>query len=389
MYEICYKDIPVFKIEMDKTNRGIVKILDEKHIPFDIYLEENDDIDTRLNNIENFNSWCSERILSLDRKYAKEILNSYGFTQRTTTSERAKIGIATRCLSLNDCFWLRNDGEPVSWKDVNLFENSLENSVFEIALSGSGPTVTNSELVNPDVTTGGKAPKAWLRSGNDFFLLKGDLNDSVVKEVEASQILTLLGINNLGYEYDKFNEYPVSKCRCFTNERMNLVKADYFAIWCMNHDKNIMDYVYKYKDSFDKMNLADYLIGNNDEHAQNWGFLYDNEMNIISMNPLMDYDHAFESVPESQCLPVMMLGENKTQLEMAVTVLQEHPDWINKNVDLSRFKYGGFVNKRLDILYREVKNSGYKKESEEGKEDNDSPDDPDNDHDNPDDPGGR
>ena len=53
-------------------------------MPYDLYLEEEGsevDIDTRINNLDNFYHWCASRVLSLDRKYAKEILNSIGAVQ--------------------------------------------------------------------------------------------------------------------------------------------------------------------------------------------------------------------------------------------------------------------------------------------------------------------
>ena len=37
------------------------------------YLEEEEDLDTCINNLGNFYYWCASRMLSLDRKYAKEI----------------------------------------------------------------------------------------------------------------------------------------------------------------------------------------------------------------------------------------------------------------------------------------------------------------------------
>ncbi len=43
-------------------------------LPYDLYLEEEEDIDTLVNNIINFHCWCAARVLTLDRKYAKEIL---------------------------------------------------------------------------------------------------------------------------------------------------------------------------------------------------------------------------------------------------------------------------------------------------------------------------
>ena len=343
MYNIYYQDKFVFSID-----NGLVNIISPKYMPFDIYLEENDDIDTRVNNQTNFNAWCAGRILPLDREYAKEILNYFGYNQSLTDKERAKIAIATRCLSINDCFWLKSESEELTWKDVNLFENSLQDGIFETALTGKSITVTNKELVTPDISTDGVAPKAWLRKNNEFYLLKGDKNDSVVKETEASQILFDLGFKNAGYKISDFKGSPVSTTECFTNQSVNFVKAEWFNIWCMNNYCSIKDFIDE--DEFDKMNLADYLIGNNDEHSYNWGFLYDNEMNILSLNPMMDFDHAFESTDESPCLPEKLLGNNITQKNNAINIVRRHPDWIKKDVDLSKYKYGEYVSQRLNLL---------------------------------------
>lgn len=44
-------------------------------MPYNLYLEEDlgDDIDIRIQNLDNFYHWCASRMLTLDRKYAKEI----------------------------------------------------------------------------------------------------------------------------------------------------------------------------------------------------------------------------------------------------------------------------------------------------------------------------
>lgn len=356
MYNILYKDIPVFDIQLGKPNTGYVKILNEKYLPFDIYVEESDDFDDRVNNIDNFKAWCSERILPLDRMYAKDILNALGYTQSTTISERAKIGIATRCLSLNDCYWLKAEDEDLEWSQVSLFNNSLENSIFEIALTGKSPTLTNTELVVPDVVTDGVAPKAWQRSGNDFYLLKGDVNDSVTRETEASEVLQQLGLNAVRYEKDFFKGAPVSKCLCFTNEEVNLVKAEWFALWCLNHDENTTDYIDKFSKDFDLMNIADYLVGNSDNHARNWGFLYNNSRDIIGLCPLMDYDHAFLSGDMSYCLPMYFLGQKISQLDAAIDALAKYTSLQNKlaNLDLQNLKYADFVKRRADRLLSEI-----------------------------------
>lgn len=72
---------------------------------FSIYLEdtaENDDLDIRMDNLTNFYYWCATRVLTLDRVYAKEILNSIGALQAQTDRDRAKIALSYHCLSLTD-----------------------------------------------------------------------------------------------------------------------------------------------------------------------------------------------------------------------------------------------------------------------------------------------
>jgi hypothetical protein len=347
VYEICYKDICAFRIN---PGSGEVRMINEQYIPFGAFPEESDDFDDRLNNIVDFQSWCSGRILPLDRQYAKAVLNHFGFSQHLTDRERAKIALVTRCLSLDDCYWVRRQGEDISWDDVSLFRNTLDNAVFEVALTGKTLTVTRTEVTNPDIATDGKAAKAWQRTGDGFYLLKADHDGSVEKEVEASQILKKLGLPCVEYKKETFGGVPVSRCRCFTSESVNFVRAQWYALWCMNHNTDISDMICHHKDQFDQMNLADYLVGNADEHPENWGFLYDNERNILGLNPDMDFDHAFEGMPLTACGPMLMLGIRQTQEDCAKDIVARHPDWLDFGTDLSEFHYGDFVKERLDTL---------------------------------------
>lgn len=59
-------------------------------MPYNLFFEESDEIDSLVNNVTNFNYWCASRMLTLNRKYAKEILNSIGAMQAVTDKDRAK-----------------------------------------------------------------------------------------------------------------------------------------------------------------------------------------------------------------------------------------------------------------------------------------------------------
>lgn len=163
IYEIMHQDRRVASI--DKT--GHCRIYYKSFMPYSLYLEEAEDIDTLVNNVTNFNYWCATRILTLDRKYAKEILNSLGMLQAVTDKERAKIALTYRCASLTDVFWVRRKGEKVSFSDINLYENHLENTFINISLRGKQYTVQNQALAR-DLATNGSFPKAWQRTEEGF-----------------------------------------------------------------------------------------------------------------------------------------------------------------------------------------------------------------------------
>ena len=161
IYEVMHMDRLVASV----SSSGAAKIFNRKFMPYDLYLEEEGaevDIDTRINNLDNFYHWCASRVLSLDRKYAKEILNSIGAAQAVTDRERAHISLSYHCVSLTDVFWVRKQGEGITFKEINLYDNTLNKAVVEISLRGRQMTVTNRELAQ-DLSTKGCFPKAWIR----------------------------------------------------------------------------------------------------------------------------------------------------------------------------------------------------------------------------------
>ena len=150
IYDIMHKDRKVARL--DET--GHTKIFYPSFMPYNLYLEENDDIDTLVNNITNFYYWCATRVLTLDRKYAKEILNSIGMQQAVTDRDRAKIALTCRCASLTDVFWVKEKKEQVSFDEINLYDNHLEHTFLDIALKGRQYTVQNRYLAR-DLSTSG------------------------------------------------------------------------------------------------------------------------------------------------------------------------------------------------------------------------------------------
>ena len=65
-YEIMHGENLIATI----TLQGQCRILEPSFMPWNLYLEETDELDGRVNNVTNFYYWCATRVLTLDRKYA-------------------------------------------------------------------------------------------------------------------------------------------------------------------------------------------------------------------------------------------------------------------------------------------------------------------------------
>lgn len=316
VYEIMHMDRRVAKI----SSSGQCKIYYKSFMPYNLYLEESDDIDTLVNNITNFNYWCATRVLTLDRKYAKEILNSIGMSQAVTDKERAKIALSYRCASLTDVFWVKLNKEKVSFSNVNLYENHLDNTFIDIALKGKQYTVQNEYLAR-DLSTNGCFPKAWQRAGDGFRLLKNGGPEVVERELLASQICRCFNVSQVLYERDYFDGEKVSASTNITSKEYSIVPMEAFEIYSLNHGRNTKKYILSLdKHNYYMMNIIDYLIGNTDRHWGNWGVLVRNSSNKpVRLHDLMDFNQSFNSydnIEGSNCQT--MFGEYINQKEAAI-----------------------------------------------------------------------
>ena len=358
-YQIMHMEKTVAEI----SETGEAKIINEQFMPYDLYLEEEEtgiDIDTRLNNLNNFYHWCASRVLSLDRKYAKEILNSIGAAQAVTDRDRSNISLSYHCVSLTDVFWVKKRGESVSFQQLNLYDNSLNEAVVEISLKGHPMTVTNQELA-PDLSTKGCFPKAWIREGEGFHLLKDGDEDAVRKELLASRICQCFDIPQVRYEEYYFKGELVTRSSLVTSKRYSMVSKMAFDVYACNHDLNTIE-VCKALDpvTYYGMNILDYLTGNTDRHPENWGFLIDNETNkYIRLYPVMDFNQCFLSYDDldgANCQTV--LPERMTQREAAVDAVRKiglrQKSEVNMSIFGSMEKEAEMFRERLAELRRYV-----------------------------------
>ena len=78
---------------------------------------------------------------------------------------------------------------------------------------------------------------------------------------------------------------------------MSLVTFEEFRLFCSYYGMNPYSKAEKMdREFYLKMQIADYILNNNDRHEQNWGFLMDNETGkLTGFCPLFDHDYAFVS----------------------------------------------------------------------------------------------
>ncbi|MEY8515564.1 hypothetical protein AALC25_01305 [Lachnospiraceae bacterium 29-84] len=352
VYDIMHMDRRVARI----SGLGHCKIYFKSFLPYNLYLEEAEDIDTLVNNVTNFNYWCASRILTLDRKYAKEILNSIGMLQAVTDKERAKIALAYRCASLTDVFWVKLNKEKISFQEINLYENHLDNTFIDIALKGRQYTVQNEYLAR-DLSTNGCFPKAWQRIQGGFRLLKDGGEEAVERELLASQICRCFQVSQVLYEEDYFDGEKVSVSSNITSKEYSIVPMESFEVYAANHNRDLKKYILSLdRHNYYMMNIVDYLVGNTDRHWGNWGVLVRNQNNKpVRLYDLMDFNqafHSYDNVEGSNCQT--MFGERINQKDAAVLAVSRIG--LNQTREVSKEFFVGLPQfyemfcKRLDIL---------------------------------------
>ena len=355
-YEIMHLEQPVAEISSD----GLCRIAAPSFLPYNLYLKEEDDISVRIDNLSNFYYWCASRVLTLDRVYAKEVLNAIGATQSATDKDRAKISLSYHCVTLTDVFWVRQKNEEVSFNKLNLYTHSLSDAFVDVSLLGRNLTVENAELLKPqdtagDVSTQGAVPKAWIKRDGHFILLKDGATRDVQAELLASRIARCFDAEQVLYEPYEYNGFSVSASSLITSVERSIVPMEYAEIYAANHDTSLKSMIAECDQyGYHMMNIIDYLIGNTDRHWGNWGFWIDNSTNLpLKLHPLMDLNKAFlayENVEGARCLttdvPMSQLtaaanGVRSVGLNQIKDVKRE---WFENQATWEMF------SRRLDIL---------------------------------------
>ena len=274
-------------------------VLDNNYLPFPlkdcIQTTSPKNMKKAMSDIFLLHDYFIGRTLNFSRENAKAILNSGNFSQSLSPSEKMKIVFACKGLSMTDCFWIRDEKDTCTWKDVDLRRNRLTDVSYEIAILGKNISVTADKL-RPDLSTVGMYPKYWKRETDGIYMWKTDKTRNFVNtkaELQVSDILDTTNVEHVKYREEQRDDKIFAVSKCIANEEVSYIAAQQIIDWCNHTEQNFSDIIRTFQTDFANMCVCDYIFANGDRHNENWGFMVSNNTNeILSFAPIMDHNQA-------------------------------------------------------------------------------------------------
>lgn len=292
VYTLMHFDTPlvVFSSERQvETNIKILAVHEENKNLFPLDLAELSE--------SGIESWLKHRSIPKNRAYVDTLLSSLGLS----INRPLDIISVSKGLSLNDCYWLKQDDSRDSFDSVNLYDNRFSRVLGQIAFTGYGSSNVSGLMSSPEFTTNGMLPKCWRRIDGKIYLYKGgtmgasNTGNEPYSEFYAYQIGRILGVNTVPYSLSKWKNTLCSTCELFTSKDVSFVPVG--RIVRSGGMQAVKDYYKELGTEFEKalndMFIFDALIFNTDRHYGNFGFLIDSHTNkITAPAPLFDHGNS-------------------------------------------------------------------------------------------------
>ena len=280
-YELRHFDTPLMRFTAtEDTSTPEIEILwvnEEKKalLPLDMNIDG-----------DSVSRWLRHRTIPKNRAYVHSFLSKCGLNLNRPMS----ILSVSKGLSLNDCYWVVEEGFEGGFSQYNLYENRFSRVLGLIAFTGYGSSVRTSLASCPEFTTNGMLPKCWRREKGVIRLYKGgtsgasNTGNEPYSEFYAAQIADALGINAISYGLSKWQGELCSTCELSTSKDYSFMPIG--RLVSKGGMKAVREY-YKllgeeFINALDDMLVLDAIICNVDRHFGNFGFLVDNRTNKIA-----------------------------------------------------------------------------------------------------------
>lgn len=291
-YEIRHFDTPLIRFSAtEDSSSPEIQILwvneaKEELLPLDLQLTG-----------DGLSKWLRHRTIPKNRAYVHNFLSKCGLSLNRPMS----IIRVSKGLSLNDCYWVVEEGFSGTFSKFNLYENRFSQILALIAFTGYGSSVRASLASCPEFTTNGMLPKCWRRVDGATKLYKGGTKGASntgyepYSEFYAAQIARIMNIAAIPYGLSKWNGELCSTCDLFTSKQYAFLPIGRIVT------SDGMEAVRSYYESLgptfvsalNDMLVLDALLFNTDRHFGNFGVLIDNKTNrIASPAPLFDHGNS-------------------------------------------------------------------------------------------------
>ena len=291
-YELKHFDTTLVRFSAtEDTNTPEIKILWKNDAKKDLF-----PLDLELTE-EGIAKWLKHRTIPKNRAYVHNFLSKCGLNiNRPMTIIKVSKG-----LSLNDCYWVVEEGFEGTYDKFNLYDNRFSQVLALIAFTGYGSSIRTSLASCPEFTTNGMLPKCWRRKDGKIMLYKGgtsgasNTGNEPYSEYYAAQVAKALGVNAIEYGLSKWKGELCSTCELFTSKEYSFLPVG--RVVTSGGMKAVREYYEKigqtFVDALNDMLVLDAIIMNTDRHFGNFGFIVDNKTNkIVAPAPLFDHGNA-------------------------------------------------------------------------------------------------
>lgn len=241
--------------------------------------------------------WLKRRTIPANRAYVHNFLSKCGLN----INRPMNIIRVSKGLSLNDCYWVCEEGFTGTIEEYNLYDNRFSRVLALIAFTGYGSNIRKSLASCPEFTTNGMLPKCWRRVNGSIKLYKGgtsgayNTGNEPFSEFYAAQVAETMGIQSISYGLAKWNGELCSTCELFTSKETAFLPVGRMVT---EGGMEAVQTYYRalgpaYEKALYNMIVFDAVICNTDRHFGNFGFLVDNRTNeILAPAPLFDHGNS-------------------------------------------------------------------------------------------------
>ena len=169
---------------------------------------------------DGLNRWLRHRTIPRNRAYVHNLLAKCGLN----LNRPLNIIHVCKGLSLNDSYWVAEEGDQSTFDKVNLYENPFSNVLAALAFTGYGSSPRTAMHSSPEFTTNGMLPKCWRRVSGKVYLYKGGTEGASntgfepYSEFYTAQVAQAMGINAIPYNLSKWKGRLCSTCELFAGK---------------------------------------------------------------------------------------------------------------------------------------------------------------------------